>query len=221
VNNNNKDVFDRIAPGWYGFRHRSIFAKELETLAVRWQGGCLLNIGCAHGPDFLPFRQGFTLVGLDFSLGMLDQARRYARKFSLETNLTQADACHLPYHDASFDWAIAVATYHHLSDKEQQLSALTELKRVLKPGGEAFITVWNRCQPRFWFKPARVKVPWRTGDTTLYRDYYLFTYPELEELVKQAGFTILSSRAERTHRSPVKYFSRNICLLVKKGQGIG
>jgi tRNA (uracil-5-)-methyltransferase TRM9 len=215
MNNNNKDVFDRIAPGWYGFRHRSIFAKELETLAERWQSGHLLNIGCAHGPDFPPFRQGFTLVGLDFSLGMLSQARRYGRKFSLETNLTHADACHLPYRDASFDWAIAIATYHHLSHKEQQMLALTELKRVLKPGGEAFITVWNHCQPRFWFKPARVKVPWRTGDTTLYRDYYLFTYPELEGLARQAGFTVLSSQAESTHHSPLKYFSRNICLLVK------
>jgi tRNA (uracil-5-)-methyltransferase TRM9 len=216
MNNNNKDIFDRIAPGWYGFRHRSIFAQELEALAVRWQSGRLLNIGCAHGPDFPPFRQGFTLVGLDFSLGMLAQARRYARKFSLEINLTQADAACLPYRDASFDWAIAVATYHHLSDKKQQLSALLELKRVLKPGGEAFITVWNRCQPRFWFKPAQVKVPWRTGDATFYRDYYLFTYHELEVLGKQAGFTVLSSDPESTHHSPLKYLSRNICLLVKR-----
>jgi tRNA (uracil-5-)-methyltransferase TRM9 len=212
---NNRDVFDRIAPGWYGFRHYSIFAAELASLAVRWQCGRLLNIGCAHGPDFPPFRQGFSLAGLDFSTGMLTQARRYARKFHLEINLTQADVCHLPYCDASFDWAIAVATYHHLSDKKQQLSALLELKRVLKPGGEAFITVWNRHQPQFWFKPARVKVPWRTGDVTLFRDYYLFTFPELEGLARQAGFRVLSSRAESSHRFPIKLFSRNICLLVK------
>jgi SAM-dependent methyltransferase len=130
-------------------------------------------------------------------------------------HLTQADACHLPYCDASFDWAIAVAAYHHLLDKRQQLSALVELKRVLKPGGEAFITVWNRSQPRFWLKPTRVQVPWRTGDTTLYRDYYLFTYPEIGRLVKQAGFRILSLRPENSHRSLLKYFSRNICLLVR------
>ena len=61
------EVFDRMAPGWYGFRHHSIFRPELETLAKRWQKGRLLNIGSGHGPDFLPFKDNFELYGLDFS----------------------------------------------------------------------------------------------------------------------------------------------------------
>jgi tRNA (uracil-5-)-methyltransferase TRM9 len=211
-----KEIFNQIAPGWYNFRHWSIFRTELEALASRWQQGRLLNIGCAHGPDFLPFKQGFELHGVDFSTGMLNLAQKYSRKFEFSTNLTEADIRQLPYNDESFDWAIAVATYHHIEDKGDRLKAFQELKRVLKPDGEAFITVWNRWQPGFWFRRRHLQVPWHTGEKTLYRYYYLFSYREIEKLVKNAGFDVLKSSPENAYRSPLKNFSRNICLLVRK-----
>jgi len=213
----NQEIFNQIAPSWYNFRHWSIFRSELEMLVQRWQKGKLLNIGCAHGPDCLPFAYSFNLYGIDFSAEMIKLARRYARKFNFTVSLSLADANQLPYTDESFDWAISVATYHHLKGKPEQQAALAELRRVLKPGGEAFITVWNRWQPRFWFKPKELAVPWRQQDKTLYRYYYLFSYPELEKLVKKSGFEILRSFPESSYRLPIKLFSKNICLLVRKG----
>jgi len=212
---NNKYIFDQIAPSWYNFRHWSIFSTELGELAGRWQKGKLLNLGCAHGPDFLPFKDGFELYGVDFSAEMLKLAEKYAKKFGFDVELTLADVRRLPYPDDSFDWAIAVATYHHLGGGEHQ-EALNELRRVLKPGGEAFITVWNRGQPRFWFKPREVEIPWRKKGRILYRRYYLFSYAELERLAKRAGFEVIKSFPESAYRLPVKLFSRNICLLVGK-----
>jgi tRNA (uracil-5-)-methyltransferase TRM9 len=212
----NRDAFNEIAPSWYNLRHWSRFTTELETLAKRWQRGKLLNLGCAHGPDFLPFRRGFELYGVDFSAEMLKFARKYSKKFGFSVKLALADVRELPYPDETFDWAISVATYHHLSSGEHQ-AALNELRRVLKPGGEAFISVWNRGQPRFWFKSKELKVPWRKGGKTLYRYHYLFSYPELERLVKKSGFAIIKSFSESAYRFPVKFFSRNICLLVKRG----
>ena len=209
-----RDTFNQIAPGWYNFRHWSIFRRELEAMARRWQKGSLLNIGCAHGPDFLPLKQGFDLYGVDFSSRMLSFARQYAEKFEFNVNLFLADVCHLPFTDESFDWAISVATYHHIKGKNERLTALRELRRILKPGGEAFITVWNRWQPRFWFGGREVTVPWRTKDETLQRYYYLFSYPELEKLAKKAGFQVLKSFPEDSYHYPLKFFSRNICLLV-------
>ena len=211
------DVFNQIAPSWYNFRHWSIFRSELEALAQRWRQGKLLNIGCAHGPDFLPFRQGFELYGVDFSIEMLKFAQRYSRKFNFTVNLSVADVRYLPYPDETFDRAISVATYHHLKGKEGRVKSVQELRRVLKPGGEAFITVWNRWQPRFWFRGKEIAVPWRTRDKVLYRYYYLFSYCELERLVKEAGFEVVKSFPERRYRFPIKFFSRNICLLVRKG----
>ncbi len=213
----NRAVFDRIAPSWYNFRHWSIFRNELESLAQRWQKGRLLNIGCAHGPDFLPFKQDFELHGVDFSTEMLGFARKYSQKFKFAVNLSLADVGYLPYPDKTFDWAISVATYHHIRYSEEKQKAFYELWRILRPGGEAFITVWNRWQPRFWLKPRQVAMPWRTKGETLYRYYYLFSYPELEKLAKKAGFEVIKSFPESSYRFPIKFFSRNICLLVKKG----
>jgi SAM-dependent methyltransferase len=100
--------------------------------------------------------------------------------------------------------------------KEERLKALIELRRVLKPGAEAFITVWNKWQPAFWFKTKDVKIPWKEKNTTLFRYYHLFSYNEAVKLAVRAGFKVLTLRPEKRYRFPVKYFSWNICLLIKK-----
>jgi len=210
------EVFDRMAPGWYGFRHHSIFRLELEALAKRWQRGSLLNVGSGHGPDFLPFKDNFDLYGVDFSAGMISMGLRYSRKFGFPVKLQVADARALPFSGNTFDWAIAVAAYHHLQGRDEQIKALRELLRVLKPGGEAFLTVWNHCQPRFWFKGRETAVPWKAQGQVVQRYYYLFTYWEFENVVKKAGFRLLKSFPETSYHLPIKYFSRNICLLVQK-----
>ena len=144
---------------------------------------------------------------------MVKLAHKYAGKFKFVPNLAVADAVHLPFADGSFDWAIAVATYHHIEGAGQRLEAFRELRRVLKPGSEIFITVWNRWQPRFWLKGKDTHIAWRTREETFYRYYYLFTYNEVVKMLTQAGFNILESYPERSYRCPVKIFSRNICIL--------
>jgi len=214
----NRETFDEIAESWYRLRHWSRFTKELEEMASRWHKGKLLNVGCAHGPDFLPFRDNFELWGVDFSMQMVKLARIYAAKFKFKAKLAVADATSLPYPDNTFDWAIAVATYHHIKGEKQRHKTFQELKRVLKPGGEAFVTVWNRWQPGFWLKGKEVNVPWESKGKTLYRYYYLFSYPEFRRLLTEAGFKVLSMSSEKSYRFPLKFFSRNICALIKKQQ---
>ncbi len=212
---NVRDVFNEIAPVWYNLRRHTIFRRELEGLAKEWQHGRLLNLGCGHGPDFPPFTQGFELHGIDASIEMVRLAGQYALKYGFEARLINGDVRHLPYADESFDHAIAVATYHHLK-KDDQLPALRELKRVLKPGGTAFITVWNRWQTRFWFSGSNVLVPFKVQEKTFYRYYHLFSYGELVRLVKNAGFKLVNVYPESGWRFPLKFFSRNICAVVEK-----
>ena len=212
----NKEVFDEIAESWYRFRHWSRFTRELEEMATRWRQGKLLNVGCAHGPDFLPFKNNFELWGVDFSAQMLKLAQKYAAKFDLQVKLTLANATSLPYPDNTFDCAIAVAVYHNIRGDKQRRRAFRELRRVLKPGGEAFITVWNKWQPGFWLKGKDVNMPWKSRGKILYRYYYLFSYPELRSLLTRTGFEIISIFPEKSYRFPLRFFSRNICALVKK-----
>jgi SAM-dependent methyltransferase len=208
-------VFDEIAPSWYNYRHHTIFRKELEGLAAEWPGGRLLNLGCGHGADFLPFCGKFELYGVDFSTGMLGQAVRFAAKFQFSADLVAADICSLPFADSSFDFAISVATYHHLRTHDR-LAAFLELRRVLKPGGLAFVTVWNRWQPRFWTGRQEIMAPWRTKDKILYRYYNLFTYGSLARAARESGLRVARLSPESSYRLPLPWFSRNICLLVEK-----
>jgi ubiquinone/menaquinone biosynthesis C-methylase UbiE len=209
----NREIFDEIAESWYRFRHRSRFSIELKEIAERWRGGRLINVGCAHGPDFVPFKDEFELWGIDFSVEMVKLARKYAGKFNFTANLAVADAAWLPFADNTFDHAIALATYHHLYGAEQRARAFRELKRVLKPGSELFLTVWNRSQPRFWLKGRNAYMAWRTKKQTFSRYYYLYSYAEIEKILRDVGFRILKSYPERSYRFPVKLFSRNICIL--------
>lgn len=211
-----KEIFNTIAPSWYGFRHHTIFRKELTHLAESWRKGKLLNAGCGHGADFIPFKDNFDLYGIDFSAEMIKLAHKYTEKHNFKANLKVEDIRSLPFSDNYFDWAIAIASYHHLDGKEDREKALQELFRVLKPGGEAFLTVWNKWQSRFFLKGKDTLVPFHYKGKTYLRYYHLFSYGEIENLVKQAGFTLLDSFAEHSYSFPVKYFSRNICIHIKK-----
>jgi len=212
----NREVFDQIAESWYRVRHWPLLKEELEEVAARWRSGKLLNVGCAHGPDFLSFSQGFELWGVDSSTAMLKQALRYSAKRKLYVNLLAADALSLPFPNNTFDWAISVATYHHIKGKEKRAKAFLELRRVLKPQGEAFLTVWNHGQPRFWLKSKEQQVPWRLKEETVYRYYHLFSYDELRNLLVKTGWEIIVMSPEKSYHFPIRNFSRNICALIKK-----
>ena len=163
----------------------------------------------------MPFKTGFELHGLDFSVQMVKQAQRYAQKFEFNAELVVADAEYLPYRNGSFENVIAVAVYHHIRGKKERQIAFSELRRILKPGSEAFITVWNKWQPRFWFQRKETYVPWKTRNQEFKRYYYLFSYSELERIIRKSGFEIIRISPESKYKFPVKYFSQNICILVK------
>jgi SAM-dependent methyltransferase len=146
---------------------------------------------------------------------MLQQAGRYQAKHGFSAGLAQADISSLPFADESFDHAISLATYHHLPSG-RQAAAFAELYRVLRPSGEAFITVWNRRQPRFWWRGRETTVPWRSRGETLSRYYYLFSRRELAGRLRRAGFRLLPAPVQQLRGWRRRLFPPNICLLVVK-----
>jgi SAM-dependent methyltransferase len=209
------NTYDEIAESWYRLRHWTRFKQELDEVAGRWGSGRLLNIGCAHGPDFLPFKDRFEFWGLDSSEQMIAQAIKYSAKFKFDASLVVGDAVKLPFRDGVFEWAISVAAYHHIKEKKEREASFRELRRVMKPGGEVFITVWNRWQKAFWNRGRETLMSWKTRDGEILRYYYLYTYPEIKQKVSAAGFKVLKEYPEATYKWPVKYFSRNICILAR------
>ena len=124
--------------------HR-LYSEETEPLAT-WllpllapaAGQLLLDVGCGPGMYHAELaRMGVQVIGLDMSYGMLVKVRQRTAGFPSQTLAVQADAEHLPAPDNCCDRLMANHMLYHVPD---QLAALREMRRVLKPGGRAIIT---------------------------------------------------------------------------------
>lgn len=139
-----------------------------------------------------------SLCALDAGMACvwLDWSRRLATLSSArlpEVPHVVADAVALPFADASFDAAISVAGLHGLPDPAARRASLRELRRVLRPGAPAQVTVWSRHAPRFRDLPAEehdVVVPWRADGLDEERSYHLYTATTLRRDLEAAGLTV-------------------------------
>ncbi|MGY6499128.1 MAG: bifunctional demethylmenaquinone methyltransferase/2-methoxy-6-polyprenyl-1,4-benzoquinol methylase UbiE [Microcella sp.] len=101
-------------------------------------GERILDIAAGTGTSSAAFaKTGATVVGLDFSEGMVAEGRR--RHPQLE--LVVGDAEHLPFGDDEFD---AVTISFGLRNVQHPNKALAEMYRVTKPGGRIVITEFSR-----------------------------------------------------------------------------
>lgn len=212
----NREAFDAIAPTWYGVRHWPLLRQQLEDLARRWGHGRIANLGCGTGADFLPFAAAFELVGLDFSRGMLREGLRHKAAHDLSAALVQGDLERMPFADCSFDHAVGVACYHHIQGESARRKAFSELRRILRPAGEAFLSVWNHDQPRFRTLPQDQSVPWRVGNFTVERYYHLYTRDEFAAALQQSGLEVIQLGYGTTGRHDSRADSRNICALARR-----
>ena len=89
-----------------------------------------------------------SVMALDQSSELLDIAAKRALDKNLRNFTTQqADAHHLPFADESFDLATCRFGVMFFSDAER---ALTELRRVLKPGARACFAAWGPIEQPYW-----------------------------------------------------------------------
>jgi arsenite methyltransferase len=105
---------------------------------------------------------GGAVHGIDVSDSMLAIAQRLeSAPDAAPMEFVQADACALPYEDASFDAVVSTQVYEYVADIER---ALAEVRRVLRPGGRVFIldTHWDSLvwHSRDRERMRRVQVAW-------------------------------------------------------------
>jgi SAM-dependent methyltransferase len=101
-------------------------------------GRRILDVGCGAGPVLAALRdRGAIVTGVDPSIKMLELARQ---RLGEGTALHQAGlgGSPLPFPDGAFDDAIACLVLHYLEDWK---APLTELRRVLAPGGRLIVAV--------------------------------------------------------------------------------
>jgi len=183
-----REIYDAIAEEFDASRVES-WKEVLEFLDSLPDASLILDVGCGTGRDTLSaLRRRNEVVSLDFSLGQLKILSSKLKDMKRgSVGLILGDMRLLPFKDDVFDVVLAVASIHHL-DKEEQKRFLSEMKRVLKPGGRFLISAWAFESGRFkGVKEQEVLVKWGKHK----RYYYLFKKGELRSIVREEGLNVV------------------------------
>jgi len=155
-------------------KHWAMFYSPEEV-----QGMAVLDAGCGTGIFSAIFARNGAgrVVGIDISPGSLETARGLKEKFNLaNVSFERQDMLQLPFADGTFDIVWAWGTVHHTTDP---LRAISELARVLRPGGSIFLAVYKRTKLTWIHEIIRktlVKTPKRSW-TALSRIMAFFLSP--------------------------------------------
>lgn len=164
--------FDRLMNP-YDLRRRMEVIFD-EMLANGISGKQVLDAGCGTGWFSRGAHQrGATVTSLDVGVELLAETRRKA-----PVTAVAADALRLPFRPASFDIVISSEMIEHTADPRQ---AVSEMARVLKPGGILALT----CPNRVWQGVVRAASRLRLRPFDALENFPSFD--ELESFVALAG----------------------------------
>ena len=108
----------------------------------------VLDIGCGQGIDLVRYaRAGAIATGIDLTPRHTEIARAHLVAAGLEATVVQGDAESLPFDSESFDRVSSNGVLHHTPGID---AALKEAHRVLRPGGEARIILYNKSSLHYW-----------------------------------------------------------------------
>ncbi len=142
-----------------------------------------------------------SVHGIDFVIEMLfpGKVKIGERGFAGRVELSQADATALPFPDGSFD---ASSIAFGIRNIPERLIALKEMRRILVPGGRAFILELNAPQNRLWRKvfapyllkalPRIARLFTRNPAAYVYLADSILHFPDpprFMALMKEAGFS--------------------------------
>ncbi len=166
------------------------FKRRLIAQADIQPGYRVLDLGCGTATLTIMIKQAHPdaeVVGIDGDPQVLDIGRVKAAKVGVDIILDHGMAFQLPYPEHSFDRVLSSLVFHHLTT-ENKHRTLSEIVRVLKPGGELHVVDFGKPHNAY----ARLIAPiiWRleqAADNVKGR---------LPEMCRQVGL----DRAEETAR---------------------
>ncbi|MBM4229783.1 MAG: class I SAM-dependent methyltransferase [Gammaproteobacteria bacterium] len=136
------------------------------------RGRRVLEIGVGLGADHQRFAEsGALLSGIDLTERAVEHTQRRLALFGLSSELAVGDAERLAFEDKTFDIVYSWGVLHHSPDTPR---AVSEVHRVLKPGGKALIMVyhkWSMVGAMLWIRYALLSGrPWR-GLRSIYAEH--------------------------------------------------
>lgn len=151
---NLSEMFTRVAPTYdrVGPRFFSQFGRRLVELARVQKGARVLDVATGKGAILFPAAKAVGpqghVTGVDLSTAMVDELAPEVRREGLgNIDLRRMDAEHLEFPDASFDQVFCGFAIFFFPDLDR---ALSEMVRVLKPGGRIAVSTWDHAFHEQW-----------------------------------------------------------------------
>ena len=153
----NGNLFDNIVEKSYFMR---IFKRLLPELEIQGDER-ILEIGAGHGWASALIKRAFPSAYVVVS-DLSPDAIRFAEKYEhlLDVKIDEKwsfSSRHIPFENESFDRVFTFAAFHHCGVNSDFSQSLTEVTRILKPGGKIFL-LYEPSTPRFWRALARKRV---------------------------------------------------------------
>lgn len=161
----------------------------------------LLDVGC--GPGSLSIRLSshcHEVWGVDVTPEMIRIAEQKVGCEPTNVYFQQADACELPFDSHSFDTVMSVNALQTMAQPE---SALQEMNRVLKPGGELLLITY--CYGDSSRLESNSLLNWAVKFQGQAQWHY-FQFTQLASLLADKGFEVVE--AEKIWDGPVVAFFR-------------
>lgn len=176
---------------------------DYDLLGLR-EGDLVLDVGAGAGRhSFECYRRGADVVSLDYDPAELPPvaALFWAMRDAGESRpdamgvCINGDALRLPFPDDTFDRVICSEVFEHIRD---DIGAMAELHRVLKPGGTLAATVPSWMPEKVcWALSAEYHAPLAEGGHVR-----IYTEPLLRHRLADAGFTPGASHRAHALHSP-------------------
>jgi SAM-dependent methyltransferase len=105
-------------------------------------GKRVLDVGCGNGYVLSRYaRHGAEVHGVDLSATAIGLSRKRFELAGLAGRFQAIDGVRLPYPDGHFDIVCSMGVLHHIPDPAPTVA---EMHRVLKPGGQVIVMLYNR-----------------------------------------------------------------------------
>ncbi len=197
------ETYDAIETEAFYINQYEVYSKHLNSLKQHIKGK-VLDLGCGTGLQ-IPFLSKYAnnVIGIDITYFLLEKAIEKF-KWNPKVSFIHGDAINLPFSDSYFDFISSYGeVISHIDDYEK---AISEMRRVIKPGGIVTFSVLNKWNLHLLYHPKELEDAilfrnigqWRKWELLLENGEMVslrlksFAFKEIKKLLKENSFEPLS-----------------------------